>query len=180
MWQPYPCKKKKATICSLIWNIVYYQCTFLNNERCWKINPARLLFVPYFTLSLSWNVNKTKRVATNRGGVRGVSYCVTRARGLFQMKLVYLLQIYEYLRQQLYYLFKKNSCDSTMWVFFQFLPNFLGFTQCNVNHAQQAVHLNWIFILKRIYVNLSETSRFLFKVKCCKICPSCRPEKKFG
>lgn len=65
-------------------------------------------------------------------------------------------------------------------VFFQFLPNFLGFTQCNVNHAQQAVNLNWIFILKRIYVNLSETSRFLFKVKCCKICPSCRPEKKFG
>lgn len=64
--------------------------------------------------------------------------------------------------------------------FFQFLPNFLGFTQCNVNHAQQAVNLNWIFILKRIYVNLSETSRFLFKVKCCKICPSCRPEKKFG
>lgn len=119
--------KKKATICSLIWNIVYYQCTFLNNERCWKINPARLLFVPYFTLSLSWNVNKTKRVATNRGGVRGVSYCVTRARGLFQMKLVYLLQIYEYLRQQLYYLFKKNSCDSTMWVFFSILTEFSRF-----------------------------------------------------
>lgn len=122
-----PMVKKKATICSLIWNIVYYQCTFLNNERCWKINPARLLFVPYFTLSLSWNVNKTKRVATNRGGVRGVSYCVTRARGLFQMKLVYLLQIYEYLRQQLYYLFKKNSCDSTMWVFFSILTEYSRF-----------------------------------------------------
>lgn len=60
--------------------------------------------------------------------------------------IVCLLQIYEYLRHQLNYLFKKNSCDSTG---FSILTEFsrLNFTQCNVNHAQQVVNLYEIFIL---------------------------------
>lgn len=89
--------------------------------------PGPAFVCPLLYLILILKRKQNKRVATNRGGVRGVSYCVTRARGLFQMKLVYLLQIYEYLRQQLYYLFKKNSCDSTMWVFFSILTEFSRF-----------------------------------------------------
>lgn len=116
-----------------------------------KPGPAFFCPLLYRTLILKRKQNKAS------GHDRGVSYCITRARGLFQMKLVCLLQIYEYLRQQLNYLFKKNSCDSTG---FSIRTEFsrLNFTQCNVNHAQQVVNLYEIFILKRNCVNLSETA----------------------
>lgn len=130
MWQPNPCKKNPHHMftdlkCSLL------SMHILNNERCWKINPARLLFVPYFTLSLSWNVNKTKPVATNRGEF-GVFSTASPGREVCSKWNQSVCHKYMNISDNNCITYLRRTLVILLWLFFQFLPNFLGWILHNV------------------------------------------------